>query len=72
MPRKKYYFLPGRENARVDCFAFHLDSKGRPACHALSDIFCLKTRGGCSFYAKPRDARSALAAIGRKRVSKPK
>jgi hypothetical protein len=73
MPRRKYYFLPGREDETVDCFAYHRTKAGKPACRALTDIYCLKTNEPCVFRATPEDAAEAqrLAAIQylrRKRV----
>ncbi|MDR2502738.1 MAG: hypothetical protein LBC78_05770 [Oscillospiraceae bacterium] len=56
MPRKKYRFIPGRENDDVDCFAFYRTKNGKPACNALTDVFCLKSSVKCSFYATPRQA----------------
>ena len=51
MPRKKLTILPGREVMRPNCFAFYIDKDGNPACHALSDVYCLKERLPCPFRA---------------------
>lgn len=59
MPRRKYNFLPGREDAEVNCFAYYRKGDGTPACRALADIYCLKERAPCTFFATPRHARLA-------------
>ena len=56
MPRKKYYFIPGRERATVNCFAFVRTAAGAPACRALTDIYCLKEDKPCPFFATPEEA----------------
>ncbi|MDR0838840.1 MAG: hypothetical protein LBN99_04270 [Oscillospiraceae bacterium] len=57
MPRRKYKFLPGLENAEVNCFAYYRTKSGKPACRALSDIYCLKERTPCAFRAPPSAAK---------------
>ncbi len=64
MPRRKLTILPGRESMRPNCFAFYIDKSGKPACRALSDVYCLKERLPCPFQATP-----AAAARARKRAS---
>ncbi|MDR3278835.1 MAG: hypothetical protein LBT12_08675 [Oscillospiraceae bacterium] len=59
MPRKKYSFLPGREDANVNCFAYGRTKSGEPACSALTDIFCLKEYAPCAFFATPAQASAA-------------
>ena len=59
MPRHVYKFLPGRENAEVNCFAYYRNKKGTPCCRALSDIYCLKEYAPCAFRATPYQARRA-------------
>ncbi|MEL4106332.1 hypothetical protein AAFA46_05750 [Oscillospiraceae bacterium WX1] len=59
MPRKKMPYLPGRETARPNCFAFYVDRGGRPACRALRDVYCLKEKRSCTFRATPESAAEA-------------
>ena len=59
MPRRKLYFMPGRENEIVDCFAFRLTKGGRPECTALTDIYCLKSPDPCPFRVNPAEAEAA-------------
>ncbi len=69
MPKKKLTILPGRENSRVNCFAFYINKAGNPACHALSDIYCLKERLPCPFCATP-DAASAARMRAMRRLDR--
>jgi hypothetical protein len=59
LPRRRYRFLPGRENDTVDCFAFYRDKSGRPSCDALTDIYCMKSPEPCVFFATPQGAAKA-------------
>jgi|GEM_PF-774325 len=59
MPRRVYKFLSGREKMEVDCFAYYRNKAGRPCCHALTDIYCLKDYAPCAFRATPYQARIA-------------
>lgn len=59
MPRHIYGFLPGREDEEVNCFAYYRTKSGKPACRALSDIYCLKQYAPCSFFATPQKAAMA-------------
>ena len=56
MPRHVYKFLPGREDTEVNCFAYYRTKNGKPACRALSDIYCLKEYAPCAFFATPHQA----------------
>ena len=59
MPRRKLDYLPGREEAVVNCFAYCVDKSGRAKCRALVDIFCLKMENPCPFFATPGAAADA-------------
>ena len=49
MPRKKLTVIPGRESAKIDCFAFRVTNSGKPVCQALKDTYCIKEEESCSF-----------------------
>ncbi len=68
MPRRKPTILPGRENVRVNCFAFYIDKSGKPACRALTDVYCLKERTPCPFFATPARAATARKKAWRRLV----
>jgi hypothetical protein len=56
VPRHIYDYLPGRGDETVNCFAYYRDKRGKPACDALTDIYCLKLKGKCAFFATPEAA----------------
>ena len=69
MPRHVYRFLPGREDAEVNCFAYYRTKAGKPACRALSDIYCLKEYATCAFFSTPQQAAMAAKNAVAKRAA---
>ena len=59
MPRRKRHIISGREGERVDCVSFYRDRLGKPACHALNDVYCLKEEKPCSFKVKEKQKNPA-------------
>ncbi len=68
MSGKERPVLPGRENSRVNCFAFYIDRAGNPACRALRDVYCLKETTPCPFRATPARAAAARRKSWRRLV----
>jgi hypothetical protein len=73
MPRKKLTIPQVRAANQPNCFAYFTDSSGKPSCHALNDVYCLKDKSRpCPFRKTPAAAARArqkaarrLAALGR-------
>ncbi len=60
MAKRKSIVLRRRKSRRQNCFAFYIGKDGKPACHALNDIYCFKDPGvPCPFRKTPAAAARA-------------
>jgi hypothetical protein len=58
--------------SQPNCFAFYTSKAGKPSCHALDDVYCLKDKSRrCPFRKTPaaaarsrQEAARRLAALG--------